>query len=143
MTKSADLSQLVYVSSNCISAESLDQEIDVILNTARQHNKNNNITGALLFNTGHFAQVLEGPEAAVENIFERIQGDERHENCIVLSCESIQNRSFSEWSMAYEGGDSVAKNQFSHMLENSDKTGDILAADEVFRILVEHINPSK
>ena len=140
MNEAANLSLLVYVSRNCIAIESLDQEIDAILNTAREHNQKNNITGALLFNAGHFAQVLEGSEAAIENLFERIQADERHDNCVVLCCESLSKRSFSEWSMAYEGGDSAAKTQFSHMIKNSELTGAIMAADDVFSVILEHIN---
>ena len=140
MNETTSNTRLIYVSANCIDSELLDKEIDAILSVAREHNKKNNITGALLFNSGDFAQVLEGPEEAVEMLFERIQEDERHEGCVVLSCEEISKYSFSEWSMAYEGGDSEAKTHFSHMIKHSKSTGEVLSANEVFSVLFEHIN---
>lgn len=99
------LIKVVYVSRNTIQGddEELSREIDQILNTARSLNQQAGITGALLFNRGLFAQVLEGPMAAVEETFESIQCDQRHADIAMLACEPISERSFDKWSMAYIG----------------------------------------
>ena len=99
------LIKVVYVSRNTIPGgdEALSREISRILDTARSLNQQTGITGALLFNRGLFAQVLEGPMASVEDTFERIQCDQRHADIAMLACEPISERSFDKWSMAYVG----------------------------------------
>ena len=58
------------------------------------------MTGALLYNQGRFAQVLEGPFGAVQSTYERIQADERHADLVVLQAEPVSVRSFALWAMA-------------------------------------------
>jgi hypothetical protein len=95
--------QIVYCSKNRIagSPEEVAAAIDSILSTARSKNKQADISGALLFNGAAFAQVLEGPLAAVEHIFEIIQCDTRHSDVVVLRNGESPARVFSDWSMAY------------------------------------------
>ena len=71
-----------------------------IFQTARLNNGRRDITGALLYNSGYFAQVLEGPKAALERVFEAIQRDPRHDDVTLLESSSIVCRDFSHWSMA-------------------------------------------
>jgi hypothetical protein len=56
-----------------------------------------------MFNAGCFAQVLEGPSANVEAVFERIQQDKRHGDVTLLAFETIKARSFGNWSMGFVG----------------------------------------
>jgi len=95
--------QIVYCSKNRIdgSPEEVDAAISSILSTARAKNQKAQISGALLFNGSAFAQVLEGPLAAVEDIFEHIQCDTRHSDVVVLRNGESPARVFSDWSMAY------------------------------------------
>jgi hypothetical protein len=95
--------KILYCSKNLIEGEDAkrDAEIAQILQTARRKNKEQNVTGALLFNSGYFAQALEGPRLAIEQIFERIQRDPRHGDVTVLSSQTDGRRDFPEWSMAY------------------------------------------
>lgn len=97
------LLQIVYSSMNRISGapEQVDTEIASILNRSRENNQRANVTGALLFNGQGFAQVLEGPAEAVEQIYERIQCDARHSGVVLLSNTVTADRVFSDWSMAY------------------------------------------
>ena len=136
------LYHLVYVSRNEIegSSEDVYKEIDNILTTARENNAQKEITGALLFNDGCFAQVLEGPQEEVEDLFEDIQGDSRHSNAMVLSCKAISKRSFSDWSMAYRGSDSDAKRRFSQLMKNQEVDNTEISGDSIFSLLVEHVN---
>lgn len=95
--------QIVYCSRNRIegSAQEVDSAISSILVGARSKNKSADVSGALLFNGAAFAQVLEGPLSAVEEIFEAIQCDPRHTEVVVLHNGESSARCFSDWSMAY------------------------------------------
>ena len=97
------LYKIVYCSKNLISGSGAEQDGEIlqILSTARVNNHRQSITGALLFNAGYFAQVLEGPQVSIERIFERIQQDPRHSEVTVLECGAADERSFGEWAMAH------------------------------------------
>jgi Sensors of blue-light using FAD len=97
--------RLVYYSANRIvgSAEEVTAQIEQILATSRRNNEKVGVTGALMFSEGFFGQVLEGPEAAVEATFERIQRDPRHGDVSLLDFQSIEKRHFDNWSMAFVG----------------------------------------
>jgi blue light- and temperature-responsive anti-repressor len=99
----SDIYKIVYCSRNLIQGKEAerDAEIAQILQTARANNKGHNITGALLFSSGFFAQVLEGPQLAIEEVFEKIQRDTRHSDVTVLSSQTGGQRDFPEWSMAH------------------------------------------
>ena len=47
--------------------------------------------------------MLEGPLAAIERTFERIQCDARHDDVTVLQIAPIERRAFPDWSMAFAG----------------------------------------
>ncbi len=97
------LCRILYCSKNLISYEENQQEkmLSNILQTARRKNPEQNVTGALFYNSGYFAQVLEGPKKSIEKVFERIQQDERHGDVTVLECSECETRDFGEWSMAH------------------------------------------
>ncbi len=99
---SNEVYRTLYCSRNMIDGQPSQREaaIQQILQMARANNKQHGVTGALLFNGGYFAQVLEGPRSAVERIFERIQRDMRHGDVTVLENGFAAMRDFSEWSMA-------------------------------------------
>jgi len=100
---SGDIYKIIYCSKNLIEGEHAkqDAEISQILQAARRNNKEQNVTGALLFNSSYFAQALEGPKLAIEQIFEKIQRDPRHGEVTVLSSQTGGQRDFPEWSMAH------------------------------------------
>jgi hypothetical protein len=72
-----------------------------LLMQARTLNERQHVTGALVYGHGQFMQVIEGEEAVVKNLYERIARDPRHRNVLTLSDKSIANRRFAEWSMAF------------------------------------------
>jgi len=49
-----------------------------VLRAARAFNRHNGISGALLFDGEHFAQLLEGHASAVQALARRIEADPRH-----------------------------------------------------------------
>ena len=79
-------------------------EIEKILAAANARNSTENVTGALLYSGGYFAQILEGEEQAVKKIFESIKSDSRHSYIYEISShEHLEGRSFADWSMAFVG----------------------------------------
>ena len=105
MTETSPLHRLVYCSRNAIADahDDVAREVEQILAASRRNNARDGITGALLYDEGCFAQVLEGPIAAVERVFERIQCDFRHADVVVLERGAVRTRTFGGWSMAYGG----------------------------------------
>ena len=107
------LFRLIYCSRNRIpgSAADVTKEIHNILHSARANNAALAVTGALLYNAGNFAQVLEGPLEAVGKIFEKIQRDLRHSEVIVIESGLTGERQFADWSMAFSGSALLAPKQ--------------------------------
>ena len=94
-----DLLSIVYISSAVrpFTAEG----IDALLRAARERNEKHGVTGLLLYCDGNFMQLLEGSGSAVGGTYARIGRDMRHHQLIKLVEEPVPERSFSEWSMAY------------------------------------------
>ena len=101
------LISLVYVS----SASHLMSEEDLLelLQAARKKNQELNITGMLLYHHGNFIQVLEGEEADVMMMEQKIKQDVRHHTMIRLIKEPISERSFPDWSMGFRNIDKLSK----------------------------------
>jgi hypothetical protein len=97
------LHTLAYFSRNAIDDIGLDLTVELsnILASARRNNGKLGLTGALIFSTDCFAQVLEGPLSSIERIFEDIECDPRHRDVTVLHFKPAVARSFAEWSMAF------------------------------------------
>ncbi len=135
------LYRLVYLSQNRIegSERALRHAIDNILAASRRNNGTAGITGALMFNSGRFAQVLEGPHDAVQETFERIQCDMRHTGVVILAFEKAVERRFSTWAMAYVGENTKASNAFDYVTRESGFNPAELDGERVFELLHEHL----
>ena len=72
-----------------------------MLKEYRQRNLSNGITGQLLFKDGYFIQVLEGKDTQVNQLFDKIALDRRHENVRKLSSITVDKRSYPKWSMGF------------------------------------------
>jgi hypothetical protein len=135
------LYKLVYISRNEIVGDdaAIRAEIEQILATSRVNNLKSEITGALMFNAGCFAQVLEGPHDKIQDTFENIQCDSRHSHTRIMVFEPIQDRTFSKWAMAYHGNDSHAAHQFSDITLNSGFDPEQLNGERIYDLLKEHL----
>jgi Sensors of blue-light using FAD len=77
-----------------------DTILEDIALKAAHHNKQQDITGLLLFIDGLFIQVIEGAEANVVPLMEKITRDVRHSRMKLLSQTTKPKREFDDWSMA-------------------------------------------
>jgi hypothetical protein len=93
------LISLIYISFASHSMN--DDELKAILETARDFNGKNDITGMLLFRDDFFIQVLEGKAEVVEPLFTKIEKDARHQNVLVIETSNVEARSFPNWSMGF------------------------------------------
>ncbi len=131
------LYRLVYYSRNLIPGQPSDvaAEIESILQSARRNNPRLRVTGALIFNSGVFAQALEGPRPNVEAVFERIQHDRRHADAHVLAFEETAERRFPNWSMAFVGRSAEGRNLFSKIGETTGFEAERMQGEHVLEII--------
>lgn len=135
----SELYRLVYASKNLFhgSETELTAAVGQILASSQRNNAQSDVTGALMFNSGAFAQVLEGPRQGVEETFERIQCDDRHGDVTVLQCGPTESRSFATWSMAFVGASTGGQARFSRLAAESGFDLSRLDGDAVFTMLHE------
>ncbi|CAN5324249.1 hypothetical protein BH09PSE1_BH09PSE1_08630 [soil metagenome] len=92
------VSQLVYRSVSLVGARSGLQMSD-ILAEARPRNAAAGVTGALTVVDGHFVQIIEGPEGALDDLVARLVRDRRHRDLRVLDRRKAKTRTFGDWDM--------------------------------------------
>lgn len=93
--------QILY--SSVRTGPDLRDDLAQILIVSRRNNALEGVTGVLWTDGTNFLQVLEGGDAAVEHVFDRIRSDPRHTDIKILVDEHVLHRSFSTWSMAFTG----------------------------------------
>lgn len=93
---------LVYTSSATISFKNID--VLNLLKGCRARNRQQGITGMLIYIEGNFIEALEGEETLVKSLFDEIRKDSRHHDLTILFEETFDEghavRSFPEWSMS-------------------------------------------
>lgn len=100
MMSSAKIFHLVYRSH--AASDFQDGSISEILEVARKHNSQANLTGLLIYRRRAFVQLLEGDEKEVRELYEKkIRNDLRHERIHTMIESFSKNRIFEHWSMAY------------------------------------------
>ncbi|WP_414171700.1 BLUF domain-containing protein [Clavibacter tessellarius] len=78
-----------------------DDDLAELLRQCVRNNEESGLTGMLLHRDGRFMQVLEGPDDAVRDVFAVIAADTRHTEVRLLLDESITERAFPAWKMAF------------------------------------------
>lgn len=76
-------------------------DIVTILESSNRNNLPMDLTGVLFFQNGFFLQALEGPRSAVNQLYQRLLDDPRHDDVEVLSSTDISDdrRLFGQWTM--------------------------------------------
>lgn len=79
-----------------------DSSLEKILSLSRENNEAAGITGMLILYEGLFIQLIEGPEEKINDLYNRIAADKRHNRILVLDEGFSETRNFADWSMAFE-----------------------------------------
>ena len=110
------LVRLLYVSR--VLDPKANEETDAILDSSRQHNIANGITGILCYGGGIYLQAIEGGRKQVNELYSHIVGDVRHKDVVLLYYEEITERRFGGWTM---GKVNLSKLNTSIVLKYSEK----------------------
>ncbi|MEO8384852.1 MAG: BLUF domain-containing protein [Betaproteobacteria bacterium] len=100
------LSSLVYTSLATVPFPHHD--LFDLLEKARATNQTLDVTGMLLYKDGAFMQALEGEEAVVEKLADKISHDPHHTSYFVCSRQHLDRRQFPDWSMGFADLDAAA-----------------------------------
>ena len=95
------LVRLVYASRSRLVEADRRAELARILETARQLNAERHVTGFLMATPGGFAQILEGEAGSIAETYGRIMVDPRHGDLRLLAQDTIEQRQFTGWAMAF------------------------------------------
>lgn len=100
------LSRLVYRSRSALKGtpEECLAQVSGILRASRANNAAAGLSGVLLFDGISFLQVVEGPIASIERLYEAIACDRRHEEIDLVDLIGIEAREYQHWSMAFLDG---------------------------------------
>ncbi|MEQ8909990.1 MAG: BLUF domain-containing protein [Vicingaceae bacterium] len=138
-----ELFQLTYHS---IANDNLEKkDIDNLLKQSERNNKKKHITGCLLYSQPEFIQLLEGEQEEVEELYQKIKQDERHQAVTLLSSNQCEKRTFPNWLMAYHKlDDSEPEDQ--KVIHNfnlfAKVTQQPTESYDVFWRMVNHLTPS-
>lgn len=111
---------LIYVSRSRLILPDQAGEVDRIVAASTERNAALRVRGALIFTERHFAQILEGPGAALDELMESIGHDPRHEQVTVIDRRAIDGYRFQDWSLAYWGDAGYMDNQVARVLAKAD-----------------------
>ena len=126
---------LLYVSRHALSKTEAEGTVAGIVLAARLHNERAGITGAIACTHDHFAQIIEGSSAALDELMNRIDCDQRHTNVTVLRVEAISRRRLPDWSMAYSGRSHYVERQIAPLIGSTMKT-DAVRIERLITLLV-------
>jgi hypothetical protein len=96
---------VLYVSA---ASRALDPaELAAIVDLSRRNNARDGITGMLLYHDGNIMQAIEGPDAAIGTLLDRLRRDTRHRRLTVILEGERPDREFGEWTMACVSSDAL------------------------------------
>ena len=75
-------------------------DIEALTVQSAEKNKALDITGVLMTSGGMFFQIIEGPSDNVDQLYEEIVKDDRHQDVLALNIDpDVSTRLFPDWSM--------------------------------------------
>ena len=74
-------------------------DLEDIHRSARERNARDDVTGLMVFNGTHFLQIVEGSEAAIGALVERVRKDPRHTGFEIRDRQKVAARGFPGWPL--------------------------------------------
>lgn len=93
------LHELLYTSAS--EDDMRTDELVELLEKARAKNERLGVTGMLLYHRREFMQILEGEKETVLSLYDVIARDPRHTGVRIFYDGALEERGFSQWSMAF------------------------------------------
>lgn len=100
------------------SSSEIEADLLSILSQVRRANAQRQLTGVLYYGEGYFLHCLEGDQAAMTEVMQRMALDPRHHNLEVVVLEPIRQRAFAQWRMRFTRTD----HSIAHMLQQHGMT---------------------
>lgn len=72
-----------------------------IIGASRANNARDGLTGVLVYSGDSFLQFVEGPDAALSELWRRLITDDRHRHLASLHDGSVPDRWFDDWRAGY------------------------------------------
>lgn len=129
------LMSLIYVSHSLIQPDARQEEIGNIVSESTERNARLGVRGALLFTEGHFAQLLEGPEATVDQVMASILKDPRHDQVSIIERKPIDGYRFPDWGLAYWGNASYMDRKIATVLQKQDAANRAGQTAQLFELI--------
>ena len=95
-----DLYCILYISR--MKKENSKEYIKEMLKLFRGKNKENNISGLMLYYEGNIIQYIEGNKKELYSLYNNIKNDVSHNNITKVIDESIIKRNFVNWDMCFK-----------------------------------------
>ena len=91
------------------AAEGVDDvEVGRIVESAQRRNLARGITGVLVFGSGVFFQLIEGPASQMQKLIASLHCDPRHNDVVTLDCdEERRERLYPNWEMERVKADDI------------------------------------
>lgn len=113
---------VLFVSRSLLGRAEYAREFDSIVATAMRNNDRLELSGAIVSTGGWFAQLIEGPESAIDFMIARIAADPRHRDMRIV-CRSIRaDRRLPTWRVAYAGQSRFVETAIQSVAEAIDNT---------------------
>lgn len=89
-----ELYRTVFVSATVGAVGQTTLSIAQILGAAERNNRQDHITGVMLFHGGRVLQAVEGQRGDLDRLFNRLREDPRHTSLTILATLPIESRRF-------------------------------------------------
>lgn len=112
-------------------------DIEAILETSIARNSESGITGCLVYYNRRFIQILEGTRQAIQELYQKIEKDDRHSKVRIIAENAVEKRTFPEWGMAYFpiDKDKVSRSELEQFRRNLKLLADFSKPESVTSIL--------
>jgi hypothetical protein len=108
-----------------------------IMEVSHTKNAARKITGVLCFDPFFFLQCLEGPQEAVNGLYNDIVRDRRHKHVTLLGYATIDEREFGPWSMAFVHTSTIEKQILEKYTDGARFDPFVLSSGQAHDFLVE------
>jgi len=137
---------LIYVSRRTSNREPSKADLDAWVARSSERNAKLNVRGALLVTRHHIAQILEGPELAIDELMSDIRRQPGHDQVTVIDRRPIDSYRFTDWCFAYWGTATYMDEKIATVLKKHDAlaaAGDTTQLFDLMRMLARECRDQK